>query len=174
MTTQAMALLSDAFGRVRDGVHGCLDDAARDALVFRPTPTANSPAWLIWHLTRVQDDHVADAFEQKQIWTQHGWAQQFALPFDEADTGYGHTSEDVARVDVPAQLLLGYHDAVHAATAGYLKTVDDGELDRIVDRNWTPPVTLGVRLVSVIEDDLQHLGQAAYALGLAAARARRG
>lgn len=168
MTTPAVTVLSDAFGRVRDGVHECLEGAAQQDLVFRPNPDANSPAWLIWHLTRVQDDHVAGAFDQKQIWTQHGWVQQFALPFEESDTGYGHSSSDVAAVDVSAELLRGYHDAVHAATLGYLNTVEDGDLDRVVDRNWTPPVTLGVRLVSVLEDDLQHLGQAAYVLGLAA------
>jgi len=152
--SEAITVLSDAFGRVRDAVQDCLEGASREQLTYRPTPTANSPAWLIWHLTRVQDDHVAAAFDQKQIWTQHGWAQQFALPFDDEATGYGQSS--------------GYHEAVHAATIGYLTTVAHGELDRIVDRNWTPPVTLGVRLVSVIDDDLQHVGQAAYVLGLAA------
>jgi hypothetical protein len=36
----------------------------------------------------------------------------------------------------------------------------------VVDASWDPPVTLGVRLVSVISDDLQHAGQAAYLRGM--------
>ena len=36
------------------------------------------------------------------------------------------------------------------------------DLDRVVDRRWDPPVTLGVRLVSIADDSLQHAGQAAY------------
>jgi hypothetical protein len=35
-----------------------------------------------------------------------------------------------------------------------------------VDDYWDPPVTLGVRLVSVISDDLQHAGQAAFIRGV--------
>ena len=38
--------------------------------------------------------------------------------------------------------------------------------DRVVDRTWDPPVTLGVRLVSILDDDTQHAGQAAYVRGL--------
>ena len=42
----------------------------------------------------------------------------------------------------------------------------EADLERVVDTSWDPPVTLGVRLISVISDDLQHAGQAAYAAGL--------
>jgi hypothetical protein len=35
-----------------------------------------------------------------------------------------------------------------------------------VDDYWDPPVTLGVRLVSIISDDLQHVGQAAFIRGV--------
>jgi hypothetical protein len=63
-------------------------------------------------------------------------------------------------------LLLGYHDAVYQQTVDYVGGLDDESLDRIVDRRWDPPVTLGARLISVISDDLQHIGQAAYASGL--------
>ena len=52
------------------------------------------------------------------------------------------------------------------ATVAYLATVAPEDLDRVVDERWDPPVTLGVRLVSVLSDDLQHAGQAAYARGL--------
>ena len=65
-----------------------------------------------------------------------------------------------------AQLLLDYAGAVHERTTQFLRSLTDEDLDLVVDRRWDPPVTLGVRLVSVLADDLQHAGQAAYVRGL--------
>lgn len=160
------ALLDDAFGRIQEHVHATVRDLGPDQLAFRPTPESNPIGWLVWHLTRVQDDHVADAAEADQVWLSAGWADRFALPLDPVDTGYGHTSEEVDAVRVSADLLTGYHDAVVEQTRAFVADLHDGDLDRIVDRSWTPTVSLGTRLVSVIGDDLQHVGQAAYVRGL--------
>ncbi len=168
------ALLREAFGRVSSGVHSVLDGMTATQLAVRPAGDANHIGWLIWHLTRIQDDHVADAFGREQVWTHQGWSDRFGLPFDTAVTGYGQDSAEVAQVQIaPVSLLIGYHDAVHARTLECLGPVSDAGLDRIVDRAWNPPVTLGVRLVSVISDDLQHLGQAAYVKGLLRERPTR-
>lgn len=148
-------------------VHQVVDGLTPEQLTFRVDGTANSIAWLVWHLTRIQDDHVADAAGTSQIWTSAGWAQRFGLPFDAAQTGYGHSIEDVAVLQVESEeLLTGYHDAVYEQTLEYLSTLTDNDLTRVVDRSWDPPITLGVRLVSVIADDLQHAGQAAFIQGL--------
>ena len=163
---QGNALLGDGFDRVRDVVHRAIDGLDADQLDAMPPPGGNSIGWLVWHLTRIQDDHVADVAGTEQVWTAQGWAARFDLPFDEAATGYGQSAAEVARFRATAQLLAGYHDAVHGATAGYLATVTEADLDRVVDENWDPPVTLAVRLVSVLSDDLQHAGQAAYVRGL--------
>jgi hypothetical protein len=122
---------------------------------------------LVWHLTRVQDDHVAGVAGLEQVYPAQGWVQRFGLPFPPADTGYGHRREDVAalRVDDPA-LLVGYHDSVHEQTVRFLRGLTGADLDRVVDESWDPPVTLGVRLVSVLDDDAQHVGQAAFVRGL--------
>lgn len=159
-------LLIDAFDRIKQVVHATLDDLDEKALTYRPDRDANSIAWLIWHLTRVQDDHIASAADVPQVWTNDGWDQRFDLPFPSEQIGYGHSSDDVAAVTPDAELLLGYHDAVHAATVAYVGTLSAEDLDRVVDENWDPPVTLAVRLVSVVSDDLQHVGQAAYVRGL--------
>jgi uncharacterized damage-inducible protein DinB len=160
-------LLADALGRVREQMPDLVADLSDDDLAWRPDPEANSIAWLVWHLTRVQDDHIADAAGTPQAWTSRGWAERFALPFSVADTGYGHGGEQVAAVRVEsADLLTGYHDAVHEQTIDYIAGLADDDLNRIVDRAWDPPVTLGVRLVSVISDDLQHAGQAAFVRGI--------
>jgi uncharacterized damage-inducible protein DinB len=160
-------LLVDAVGRIREVVHRVVDGLTPEQLAFRIDPEANSVAWLVWHLTRIQDDHVAAAFQAEQVWTSQGWMERFGLPFDPRDTGYGHQADDVAAVQVDSvELLVGYHDAVHQQTIRYVGQLTDGDLGRIVDRSWDPPVTLGVRLVSVIADDLQHAGQAVFVRGI--------
>ncbi|SNQ47911.1 conserved hypothetical protein [Frankia canadensis] len=160
-------LLADAFGRIRDEVRGAVTGLGADQLAARLDGTANSIGWLVWHLTRVQDDHVAEVAGVEQIWTAAGFADRFALPLPTASIGYGHTSAEVdaVRVADPA-LLTQYHEAVHDQTVRYLATLGDDDLDRVVDERWEPPVTLGVRLVSVISDDLQHVGQAAFLRGV--------
>ncbi|WP_369638914.1 DUF664 domain-containing protein [Nocardia sp. JMUB6875] len=160
-------LLVDAFGRIKENVHGAVADLTQEELGTRLDPGANSIAWLIWHLTRVQDDHIADVADLPQVWTAAGWSKRFDLPFDDSATGYGQSPADVAALAaVPADLLLGYYDAVHAQTLTYVSTLTDPDLPRVVDTRWNPPVTLGVRLISVIDDDIQHSGQAAFIRGV--------
>ena len=160
-------LLADALDRVRQGVHGVLDDIDESYLTYRPDPEANTIAWLVWHLTRIQDDHVAAVAGVEQRWTADGFYERFELPFDLSATGWSQSVEEVGAVRCRAQLLVAYYDAVHEVTAKYVATLGPSDLDRVVDEHWDPPVTLGVRLVSVIDDDLEHVGQAAYLKGLA-------
>ncbi len=168
--TNLTALLDDAFGRIRSGVHHAVEGLDTDALTFRPDRDSNSIAWLVWHVARIQDDHISALRDTEQAWT-NGWSERFGLPFDESDTGYGHSNEQVAAVSPRAEDLLGYFDAVHEATVGYLSTIELAQLDRVVDDSWDPPVTLAVRLVSVVTDNLEHVGQAAYVRGVAERRA---
>ncbi len=166
-TETSTALLVDALDRVRDVVHQVADGLSADQLAHRVDGTANSIGWLLWHLTRVQDDHVAGVAGTEQVWTAQGWARKFDLPFDDADIGYGHDSGSVDAVRVSsAGLLVGYHDAVHRASTDHVRGLSEADFDRVVDERWDPPVTLAVRLVSVVSDDLQHAGQAAFARGL--------
>lgn len=163
----ATDLLVDGFSRVKETVHAVLKAASQDDLGYRADAAANSPAWLIWHLTRVQDDHMADLAGAEQTWTADGWAERFGLGFEPGATGYGHDADEVAALgSTSAEHLGGYYDAVHERTMTYLATLADSDFARVVDTNWDPPVTLAVRVVSVINDDTQHVGQAAYAVGL--------
>ena len=159
-------LLTDEFGRIREEVHHAVDGLSRDDLAYRLDADANSIAWLAWHLTRVQDDHIAEAAQLEQVWTSKSWADKFGLPFGLLATGYEHNSSDVAAVQADAELLTAYHDAVYEQTIRYVGTLTDDDLPRVVDDSWDPPVTLGVRLVSVISDDLQHAGQAMFIRGI--------
>jgi hypothetical protein len=164
-------LLTDAFGRIAQIVRSTADGLDEAALTARLDARANTIAWLLWHLSRVQDDHVADLAGVGQRWTAGGWAERFGLPFDDAAIGYGQSSDDVAAVrGVSAELLVGYADDVHDATVAYLRGIDADELDRVIDSSWDPPVTVAVRLVSVISDCFQHVGQAAFVRGVVGRR----
>ena len=159
-------VLLDAFGRVREIVDVTLDGLDDETLARRPAGNGNSIAWLIWHLSRVEDTQVASAAGLPQVWTSQGFAGRFGLPLPEHDTGYGHSSDNVDAVRAPAKLLADYYAAVHRQTVEVLNSLGDDDLDRVVDTRWDPPVTFGVRLVSTVADCLQHVGQAAYARGL--------
>jgi hypothetical protein len=161
------SLLADAFGRIRETVYEAVMGLTPQQLSFRPYAEGNSIAWLVWHLTRIQDDHVAGVAQAEQVWQSGGWAPRFGLPADSMEHGYGHTPDQVAVITVDSgEVLTAYYDAVHERTIRFITTLTDADLPQIVDRNWDPPVTMAVRLISVISDDLQHAGQAAYLRGM--------
>ena len=169
MSVTPTSILLDCFGRVHEDLPGLLEGLDDEALHWRADADANPLAWLVWHLTRVQDDHVAGVVGLDQVWTSQGFSSRFALPYPEGDLGYGHSSDDVAAFRAGAQDLLDYHAATHELTVRVLRAMDsDGgaAYDRVVDERWDPPVTAAVRLVSVVNDVTQHLGQAAYLRGL--------
>lgn len=161
------ALLVEIYGRVPPLARDAVDGLTAEELRRAPADDTNPIGWLIWHLTRVQDHHIAELLDQSQLWETGEWAASFGLEPDPSNHGYGHTAADVATVQPKsADDVVAYLDAVQARTTAYLAGLDPVELDRIVDRRWDPPVTLGVRLVSIADDSLQHVGQAAYVRGL--------
>ena len=160
-------VLTDAFDRISELVHVAVRGLSADQLAYRADPDANSIGWLVWHLTRVQDDHVSAVHGAEQAWIEGGWVERFGLPLDADATGYGQSSDEVGAVRVGSdELLLAYFDAVHSQTVSYVRQLTAADLARIVDDRWDPPVTLSARLVSVISDDIQHAGQAAFIRGI--------
>jgi hypothetical protein len=160
------SLLVELYGRVPPSARRAVDGVDPDGLTTPPAPGANTIAWLVWHIGRVQDHHVAELLGVDQVWTEGDWAGNFGLDPDPSNTGYGHTAQEVAAVrPVRSEVLLEYLDAVDRRTRAMLTELTPEDLDRIVDRRWDPPVSLGVRLVSVADDNLQHAGQAAYVRG---------
>ncbi len=160
----------DLFERILENGVAAVEGLDRDQLAHRPAPDTNSIAWLIWHAARVQDAQVAHLAGTEQVWVTQGWVERFGLPIDPADHGYGHSSDQVGRVRADAGPLADYLRATHEATLAYVRGLTDADLDEVVDTSWDPPVTRGVRLVSIVDDDAQHVGQAAYLRGLLLAR----
>ena len=188
--TAAQELLRDSFTRLIEHVDELTDGLTDEVASYRPTPQANSIGWLIWHSARVQDIQVCDIAKtladrrsdkprseadgrsdkprsETDVWTRDGWVDRFGLDLPRDDTGYGHSADAVVKVRAPAELLAGYYHAVHDMTLEFVETMTDADLDRIVDRRWDPPVTASARLVSIVDDCAQHLGQAAYLRGIA-------
>jgi DinB superfamily len=162
----ATSLLVDLYGRLPPLVRAAVDGLDTDALTWQAHPGDNSIGWLVWHLTRVQDHHVAELLDEAQVWTSTDWPDRFGLEPEPSNTGYGHTPADAAQVKPDgADALLGYFAQVDRRTRDMIDDLTGADYDRIVDRRWDPPVTLGVRLVSIADDSLQHVGQAAYLRG---------
>lgn len=160
-------LLTDLFDRLSEHVHDVVEGLETRDLLTGPAPGANPIGWLLWHVARVQDHHVSEILGREQVWMGGDWASKFGLTPEPHNVGYGHTPEEVAAVrPASPQVLADYYDAVDAPTRQLLGTITPSDLDRIVDRRWDPPVTLGVRLVSIADDGTQHAGQAAYLKGL--------
>jgi len=160
-------LLIETFDRLPDLVRSTVTDLTADQLRWAPAPGANSVGWLVWHLTRVQDHHVSELIGKDQVWVSGPWPARFGLAPNPDNTGYGHGPEQVAAVRPEGpQALIDYYTAVSERTRDLIAGLAPEDLDTIVDRRWDPPVTMGVRLVSIANDDVQHVGQAAYVRGL--------
>ncbi|GIJ44926.1 hypothetical protein Val02_18120 [Virgisporangium aliadipatigenens] len=157
----------ELFGRQPELVRTAVEGLSAEQLRRAPGTGANPVGWIVWHLTRVQDHHVSELAGTGQVWVEDGWAGRFGLAADPDDHGYGHTPEQVAAVRPESwRALVDYHAAVLERTEKFVRGLGPDDLDRVVDERWDPPVTCGVRLASVIDDDAQHLGQAAYVRGL--------
>ncbi|MBZ5735616.1 DinB family protein [Nocardioides sp. TRM66260-LWL] len=166
MPLTAAHLLEDAFGRIEESLDAVLGDLDVDDLARPPAPGTNSIAWLVWHLARVVDDHLAAVAERPQVWEAEGFRARLALDLPADDTGYGHGPDEVARVRASGADLAGYARAALALAVEVVHGLDDADLERVVDEAWDPPVTLAVRLVSVLDDATRHIGQAEYVRGL--------
>lgn len=159
-------LLIESFSRIPALVDRATDGLDPQQLAARPAPGTNTIAWLAWHTARGQDAQIAALAGSEEVWTADGWYGRFELPFGPDEMGYGMSAGDVTRVVATADLLSGYLEAVTARTVAYLGTVSGDDLDDVVDEEWDPPVTRGARLVSIVNDCLQHAGQANYARGI--------
>lgn len=161
-------LIMDGYGRILQVLEKALDGLTPEDLNQQPEPGCNSMGWITWHLTRIQDDHIADLMGAEQLWVSGGWHSRFDRPPNTTDTGFGHHPEDLAAFKSPdAGTLLGYHRAVMERTKRYIATLSISDLDRELNEpRFQPLPTVGVRLVSIMSDNLQHAGQVAYLRGL--------
>lgn len=164
---QSSEVLIEAYRRVNQLVHQATQGLDAEILSFRLEPGANSVAWLVWHLSRIQDHHVSDIVGRPEAWSDRSWVERTGIDRDPLTRGQGDGPAEVASVRPPGpDGLLAYHDAVMERTFRCIAELKDSDLERIIDTSYNPPVSVGVRLVSVLSDNLQHAGQALYVRGV--------
>jgi len=165
---EAKDIVTDALERIRGILHRTLAGLTLDDIQRQPTPDSNSIAWLTWHLTRVQDNGISGLFDQEQAWISQGWHAQFGMAPDPDNEGQGHTPEQVAAFRAPSiQTLLDYHDSVSSRSKNFVGGLTTTDFNRELNEpQYQPRPTVGVRLVSILSDNLQHAGQVAYLRGV--------
>lgn len=168
--TDAAAILHDLIGRVRDEAASVVDGLSEPDATYQPAPGTNTICWLLWHSGRVADSQIHEALGGEQLWNR--WADRLSLPLapdrlGAGATGYGQSPEDVVYVVAPTEQLFGYLAEVCDDMDRLVGGLRAEDLDRVIDRSWNPPVTLSVRIVSIVADCLQHIGQAAFLRGIA-------
>ena len=146
---------------VLDGLdHALLDRAVR--------PGTNSIGWLLWHLTRSHDRNVSELQNRQQLWLSDGWHERFGKAADPDETGYRHAPAQAASFRSPAaNVIAGYHRAVVEMIDDYLQQAPDEDPNRIVTSpTLGDSATVHLRLVGVLVEGLQHVGQAALLRGM--------
>ena len=162
----AREILIDAAGRPVESAHQVLKDISTDLVNRMPDGTHASIAWLVWHSGRQMDAQLARLSGGTQVWQRDGWADRFALDRPIKDMGFGDGPADVAKVRVDdASLLRGYLEAVVAALVAYVQGLSETDLDDVIG-HLPGPISRGVRIVSMIDDAVAHVSQAAYLRGL--------
>ena len=161
-------LITKGYGKILQVLEKALNGLTPDDLNQQPQPDCNSMGWLTWHLARVQDHHIAGIMGTEQLWLSNGWHARFNRPPDPEDTGMGHSPEDIAAFKSPdVETLLEYLGTTLEQSKHCIATLSTADLDRVLNEPWYQPLpTVGVRLVNVMSDGLQHAGQVAYLRGL--------
>jgi uncharacterized damage-inducible protein DinB len=162
---ESSELLIEAYSHINRIVHQAADELSQEQLAYRPEQGSNSIAWLVWHLTRIQDSHLKNVVQLEEVWLTEEWSERFGMAGNET-IGFGDGPPEVAAIRPPRAILLGYHDRVAGRVLDYLPSVDAVELNRIVDTSYDPHVRAGIRLMSVVQDNTQHAGQARYLRGM--------
>jgi DinB superfamily len=163
MTTQQPTTITlDMFTRVHESLHRVFADVTEDELHREPHP---GMGWLAWRFTRVIDNNISRLSGRDQLWAGEGWHAKFGMEPNPYDFGRNatHNREQVRAFRAGRDLILAYHDATHERTVAYLQSLKPEDYDRALDEpQYQPLPTVGVRLVSVLENAMHNMGQISY------------
>ncbi len=161
-------LLIDGYGRVPEFLQNVLKGLTQEDLNWQPRHDCNSIGWLTWHLTRQQDAQIVSLMGEEQLWIKDEWYAMFNRQPEPNDIGFGHGPEQVSVFKSPqAKILLDYNRAVVERSKLYISSLSENDLDGELNEPWFQPLpTVGVRLVSILDDSVLHAGQVAYVRGL--------
>jgi len=139
-------------------------DLSSEQLVWRPAPTANNIGFILWHLVRNEDARVTNTGKLgADLWATGSWHEKFGQPTTAPDPGdrMGLRALAIPSLDV----LVGYAEAVHQRTLGYLAVLTPDSLDKLPDPA-RPEYDVSGSLRHLITHKNNHHGQIDYLRGL--------
>ena len=162
-------LIIDFFVRISQELERVVSGLTIEDLNQQPNPDCNSIGWLAWHLTRSHDRNLSELARKQQLWVKDKWHAKFNRAPDPTDTGFNHSPDDVRAFRSPdGKTILEYHNAVLELAKQYIdNNLSENDLKRRVKSPTLKNVaTVRRRLLGIISEGLQHVGQAAYVRGL--------
>ena len=153
------------FDRLSQLLDKAIDGLTEEELNWQPNPDCNNMGWLVWHLSRGQDKAVWEITGEEQLWVKDRWYDKFNRQPDPDNSGFSHSSEDIAGFKSPDyKTLLGYYHAVQERSKNTFNSLSSNDLDNKIDNPFH--ATTGIRIAAILYDNLQHAGQVAYLRGL--------
>jgi hypothetical protein len=145
-----------------------LKGLTKEDINWQPKPDCNSIGWMVWHPIRFQDMQISEFMGEEQLWIKDGWYKKWGRKADPKESGGGMTPEDLTKFKSPgAATVLAYAKAVVERSQKYFPTLKKADLDKILKGGPHKPYpTVGMMLMIILSDSLQHAGQAGYVRGL--------
>lgn len=162
-------IIMDIFDRIAAQLAQVLEGLTPEELNRQPSTGANTIGWMAWHLTRSHDRNMSELMKMEQLWISEGWYKRFNRAPDPSETGWGHTIDEMKNFGAPDSMtIMKYHRSVLERIKDYIgNDLTEAVLE---DESYSPTFRRSSpvyrRITGVINDGLQHVGQAAYVRGL--------
>jgi len=141
-------------------------DLNEEQLAWRPSPTAHSIAYTLWHLARTEDNFQQDVNQRGTVWANGGYAAKWGYP--ERGVGAGWDDARAAALRMPGKdQLLDYVRAVFAACDEAADKLDDALLNEVRPSTFLgKDEIVGEVLLGSITHGNRCLGEMEYIKGL--------
>ena len=160
----AVTFIWDTLRQVQLRLLATCQGLTQDQVLWRPTPYANNIGFILWHLTRGEDNVISNlSSPEPTLWVSQGWHEKFNQPVEAPDPGdrMGLQSLPIPGLDV----LLGYSEAVHEKSQSFFSALPGERLDQAPDPT-RPQRTVAAALRHLITHKNNHHGQIDYIRGL--------
>lgn len=143
-----------------------VDDLTDEQLAWRPTPTAHSIAFALWHIARTEDNFQNDVNRGGTVWAKGAFAAKWGYP--DRGVGAGWDDERAASLAMPGkESLLEYVRAVFAACDVAADRLDESLLNEVRSSGFLGKEDiLGEVLLGSMTHANRHLGEMEYIKGL--------
>lgn len=158
-----VSFISDCLEQVRIRLLGTCEGMNQEEVLWRPEPYANNIGFVLWHVTRAEDNLVMRLENGHALWVTGGWHEKFGQPVNAPDPGDRMGLRALAIPGLP--VLLGYSQAVGEQTRRLLGELTVDRLDQPIGPSQ-PGQTVTANLRHLITHRNNHHGQMDYIRGL--------